>query len=287
MRAIVAGVVLAVACASPAGAVVLMAAGDVAQCGRHRPQDTPAATTGRLVPPDAYVAMLGDAAYPVADAATLAACYVPTWGRFLGRTYAVPGNHDGARNQGRDFYDYFGRRAPDPRHYRALIGDWWFFGLDSNGDAAATAAQLDWLKRELDLVRGDGRCIVAAWHHPLYSTGLHAGDGDRMRPAWEALADAGADIVLNGHEHYYESFRPKDRNGTDRPQGLREFVVGTGGAALADTSLTPWQHRAYARRHGLLELQLESGHYRWQFRSTDGGVLDAGEAACNRAPQSR
>ena len=272
---------------APCHAVVLYAAGDVAQCGKNAPAASAAAATARLVPLDSYVAMLGDSAYPRADTATLERCYGPTWGRFVARTYAVPGNHDYVDESAADFVRYFGQLVANPLRYRVDLGGWWFIGLDSNIDTAALAEQLEWLQRELAQIKGDHRCIVAAWHHPLFSTGLHHGDGEAMRPVWEALSAAGADIVLNGHEHFYESFRPKDAHGMDTQAGLREFVVGTGGAKLVDVSLAPWQHRAFARRHGLLELALDSGSYQWRFVATGGKTLDHGDATCNNAAQSR
>ena len=54
-----------------------------------------------------------------------------------------------------------------------------------------------------------------------------------MAPFWQTLYDAGADVVINGHDHDYERFAPQDPNAhEDRARGIREFVVGTGGAAL-------------------------------------------------------
>ncbi len=270
-----------------ARALMLYAAGDVAQCGNRPATASAAAATARLIPAHSHVAVLGDIAYPLGDRATLERCYGPTWGAFIEHTYPVPGNHDYVSGSPADYVAYFGAVAPNPLRYRAALGDWWFIGLDSNVKGPELEAQLAWLRDELASIRGDGRCIVAAWHHPLYSTGLHSGDGEPMRPVWEALAQAGAAIVLNGHEHFYESFRPKDASGGDVAAGLREFVVGTGGARLADVSLAPWQHRAYARRHGVLELNLQPGSYRWRFISVDGRALDHGESGCGAAPQPR
>src|SRR2546426_4649558 len=42
----------------------------------------------------------------------------------------------------------------------------------------------------------------------------------------------GADIVLKRHDHNYERFAPQRADGTgDAAFGIREFVVGTGGAS--------------------------------------------------------
>ncbi len=54
-----------------------------------------------------------------------------------------------------------------------------------------------------------------------------------MVPFWEALYDADAEVVLGGHAHHYERFAPQTPSGQeDQAQGIREFVVGTGGNGL-------------------------------------------------------
>jgi hypothetical protein len=162
------------------------------------------------------------------------------------------------------------------------VGDWWVIGLDSNLRGAQLQEQQVWLEEQLRVIEGDGHCILAMWHHPVFSTGLHRKDGGQMRPAWVALEQAGADLVLNGHEHFYESFQPKDSVGRNQPGGLREIIAGSGGAHLYDLSVVRGA-RKYARVHGLLELQLHKDSYEYAFRSLDGRIRDQGEAQCRRA----
>jgi hypothetical protein len=264
--------------------VTVFAAGDIAECGDADPATSAAATTARMIADGAPVLVLGDAAYPLADRATLESCYEPTWGRFKSSTYAIPGNHDYVAGNARDFLAYFGARNPHRTYFRAPLGDWWVIGLDSELAGRALSRQEAWLGRQLAAIEGDGRCVVALWHRALFSTGLHGGDGARMKAAWAALDAAGADLVLSGHEHFYESFEPLDADGAPRAAGIREFVVGTGGAHLKDLSLSS-RHRAFAREHGVLELRLERDRYHWSFRTTDGEVRDYGEAPCRRAAQ--
>ena len=265
------------------GGVLAYAAGDVADCRKTSPRSA-AAQTAKMIPPGAMVFVVGDTTYPLADRATLLSCYAPTWGQFLPRTYAVPGNHDYVQGSPQDFLDYFGARTPHRTWFRAQVGDWWVIGLDSNISGAMLDEQQVWLEEQLKAIEGDGRCILAMWHHPVFSTGLHRGDGARMRPAWAALERAGADLVLNGHEHFYESFEPKDASGQTVPTGLREIIAGTGGGHLHDLSLGRGA-KAYARVHGLLELHLEEDHYQYAFRTLTGRVRDSGGAQCRRAPE--
>lgn len=235
-----------------------------------------------MIPSGAVVLVVGDTAYPKADRATLESCYTPTWGQFRPRTYAVPGNHDYVEGSAQDFLDYFGARTPNRTWFRAQVGDWWVLGLDSNISGTALDEQQSWLEAQLKAIEGDGRCVLAMWHHPVFSTGLHRNDGARMRPAWAALERAGVDLVLNGHEHFYESFEPKDASGHRDPRGMREIIAGTGGAPLHDLSIKAGA-RAYARVYGLLELHLEQDRYRFAFRTLSGRVRDSGAAQCRRA----
>ena len=264
--------------------VRVYAAGDVAECAGD-PADSAAAATAQLIPAGATVLVIGDSTYPDAETATIAACYEPTWGRFHATTYAVPGNHDYVGGSTRDFLAYFGTRTGPRTWFRVALGDWWLIGLDSNLSGKRLARQQAWLEQQLAAIKDDGRCVLAMWHHALFSTGLHSGAGAPMRPAWGALDAAGADIVLSGHEHFYEAFEPRTADGASIATGIREFVVGTGGARLRDLSLSA-RHRAFAREHGVLELELESDHYGWAFRTVRGEIRDQGSSKCRRAPQS-
>lgn len=281
MRIVLLSVLLSVT--SPAWSGVLAyAAGDIGECEGKPAQRSDAARTAGMIPSDAAVFVVGDTAYPHADLATLNACYAPTWGPFLPRTYAVPGNHDYVAGSPEDFLKYFGERTPHRTWFRVLVGDWWVIGLDSNITAPLLDEQQAWLEQQLKEIEGDGRCIVSMWHHPVFSTGLHRKDGKRMLPAWAALERAGADLVLNGHEHFYESFERKDALGRRDPAGMREIIAGTGGARLFDLSVVPGA-KTHVRKHGLLELHLDKDRYEFAFRTVGGRTLDSGAAQCRRS----
>ena len=103
-----------------------------------------------------------------------------------------------------------------------------------------------------------------------------------MQRFWALLEGQGAEFVLNGHEHFYEAFGPLDATGREAADGMREFVVGTGGARLYPIWNPVHQSRVRYARHGVLKLTLDAGSYSWQFIDTRGRVLDAGEAACRQ-----
>jgi hypothetical protein len=284
--------------ALPPGSLRLYAVGDIADCRRDAPQDASAARTAALVPAGALVLGLGDMAYPYADAATLAHCYEPAWGAHRAGTLAVAGNHDYVDGSARDFREYFGldEVAASERfvaYARALGPDWSLVVLDSNATGAAMQEQRQWLEHTLERLRPRGaahgslavRCLAVAWHTPLFSSGWHRGSGDHMRGFWELLDAYGADLVLSGHEHFYEAFDPFDAEGRLRRdgEGIRQFTVGTGGARLYGFWRPPYASRARVLEFGVLELTLEPRRYTWRFVDLDGRVRDAGDATCRGA----
>jgi hypothetical protein len=281
MRNVLLAMLLCVASPARSG-VLAYAAGDIGECEGRPAAESAAARTAKMIPSDAVVFVVGDTVYPHADRATLEACYAPTWGPFLPHTYAVPGNHDYVDGSAEDFLKYFGERTPRHTWFRVQVGDWWVIGLDSNVAPPLLDEQQAWLEAQLQEITGDGRCILSMWHHPVFSTGLHRKDGKKMLPAWQALERAGADLVLNGHEHFYESFERKDASGKTDPKGMREIIAGTGGAGLYDLSVVRGA-KVYARKHGLLELHLEKGRYEFAFRTPEGRSLDSGAAQCRRS----
>ncbi len=264
----------------PGPVYTVYAAGDIARCRHPDPQWSGAAATADLVAgalatdPDAAVLTLGDHTYPVGTAREFSDCYGPTWGRFKDRTWPAPGNHEYYTPGAGPYFAYFGARA-GRGYYSLRLGGWQLISLDSNLSGAAQAAQLAWLREELE--RDPARCTLAYWHHPLYSSGGHGSMGN-MREAWEILYRAGAELVLSGHDHDYERFAPQDAHGAlDPGRGIRQFVVGTGGAfATPFLWIRPHSEAREASHDGVLRLRLFDGGYRWRFLAADPARLPAG-----------
>ena len=124
------------------------------------------------------------------------------------------------------------------------------------------------------------RCTLAIWHHPRFSSGVHGND-DSVAPFWRALYDGGADLVVNGHDHDYERFAPQDPDGReDRVRGIREFVVGTGGAELRGFGDIRANSELRASvGFGVIKLDLHESSYDWRFIPTTGDFSDSGQAA--------
>ena len=211
-----------------AGPDVLVGAGDIGVCGSSASAATAAVIDGI----DGTVMTLGDNAYPDGSDADYASCYDPTWGHLKPRTRPVAGNHEYVTESGRPYYDYFGDAA-GPRSkgwYSYDQAGWHIVVLNSNVDMSTSSEQLTWLRS--DLAAHPTVCAAAMWHHPRFSSGEYAPGVASVADAWNTLYDAGVDVVLNGHEHYYERFAPMNRIGTPDPTGIRAFTVGTGGTPL-------------------------------------------------------
>jgi acid phosphatase type 7 len=162
------------------------------------------------------------------------------------------------------------------------------------------AAETAWLKQDLE--ENHSPCTLAYWHQPTYSaTDSLTQEGITAGIWWQMLYEAGADLVLNGHDHLYARYAPvkpyfdsADTSvtgvtgtwlGTPDPnRGIREFIVGTGGETLdpivaAPTSATDWDGifnqqnlEAYTGDYwGVMALTLNSNGYAWDYESALAG----------------
>jgi hypothetical protein len=239
----------------------------------------------------AAVLALGDEQYDDGRLKAFQQSYARSWGQQLGRTYAVPGNHEYyVSHTANGYFTYFGSHAGKTRYgwYTARIGEWRLIALNSNCDfvrCVAGSRQWSWLQRILK--RKPAPCTVAIMHHPLISSGPHGDDEMHARPLWKLLYRAGVDLALVGHDHDYERFAPVNALGVkDRAHGIREFVVGTGGAAhYPITTVHRYSQVHNAKTFGVLELSLAPGRYSWLFEPALGAAFtDSGSATCHGAP---
>jgi 3',5'-cyclic AMP phosphodiesterase CpdA len=263
---------------------VLVGAGDIADCGS--PTDVATAKLVEAIPGTVFTA--GDDAYEAGTGAEFAKCYGPTWGRFRDRTRPAIGNHDAATADGAAYFAYFGAAAGDPIDgwYSYQAGTWHVIVLNANcpgpGGCGSGSRQLAWL--QADLAAHPGGCTVAIWHQPRFSSGEH-GDDRHSAAFWAALYAAGADLIVNGHDHDYERFAPQDSFGAFDPvKGIREIVVGTGGKSLRvfRPTIVPTSEVRNSRTYGVLRLDLAPGRYSWQFLPIAGQTFtDRGSDVCH------
>lgn len=254
---------------------VFVGAGDIAMC------DANSEATARLLDGiGGTVFTLGDNAYFSGTAAEFRDCYNPTWGRHRSRTRPTPGNHEYGSPGAAPYFDYFGASA-GPRglgYYGFDIGGWHAIALNSNIDVGSESAQAAWLRS--DLASSRARCTIAYWHHPLFTSGPD-GDSPRMRDFWRILYDAGAEIIMTGHEHLYERFAPQSPDGAADPvRGIRQFIVGTGGAFLYQPVAIRANSDVRISTFGVLKLTLSADRYDWEFVSVT-GPRDSGSGSCH------
>jgi chitodextrinase len=263
------------ACGGTTSDPVVTAAGDI--CGS--PTDcAPTETLLESINPT-RVLTLGDNAYPDGSSSDYASNYDPNWGKQLAKTNPAPGNHDYHTSGAAGYFGYFGSRAP-AEYYSFNLGTWHLISLNGEIDHSAGSAQESWLKN--DLAGHPGQCTLAYWHEPRFSSGSVHGSDSSFDPFWRDLYSAGADIVLNGHDHEYERFAPQTPDAVADPKGIREFVVGTGGDSLYSFS-TPVANSVIRNNtsFGVLKLTLHASSYDWQFVPVAGATFtDSGSGTC-------
>jgi len=228
---------------------------------------------------------LGDNVFPSGNTEEYRDCYAPTWGTQKTRTWAALGNHDYDSTTAAAAFAYWGDRAGSSGtgYYSMDIGEWHVVVLNDNVPNGSGSAEVQWLRD--DLRSHPSHCTLALWHQPLFLSSQTAGFTRRpaMRPFWNALYAAGADVVVNGHQHDYERMDPMSPDGSpDSAQGIRQFNVGTGGDSQAmPTVIHP--HSAYlATGYGVLRLRLRADGYDWDFLPAAGtSIIDAGSGTCH------
>jgi hypothetical protein len=237
--------------------------------------------------PRATVFVTGDNAYDEGTAAELANCFAPTWGRHKSRMYAALGNHD-YRTDPNPSWDYFGDRAgPRGQGYFSFdLGDYWHIIIlnDNWGDGgpagSAGSTQDKWL--QADLAANTKPCTIAIWHQPYVASGWSILAS--RKNFWTRLYDAGAELVINSHAHFYERFAPQTPDLVrDDARGLRAFVIGTGGIPPSGIVTTRRANSETGKgNNGVLRLTLGARTYRWEFIPVAGKTYtDSGSGTCH------
>jgi Ca2+-binding RTX toxin-like protein len=241
----------------------------------------------------------GDNQYHVGALSDFNASFDPSWGRVKPIIHPGVGDHEYATAGARGYFDYFNgpgaQTGPagdrDRGYYSFDIGAWHLTALNSNCDSldrgaaangcAAGSPQERWLRT--DLATHPSSCTLAYFHEPRFNSGFR-GSHAELQAFWEALYEASADVVLNGDAHDYERFAPQDPSGNlDAARGIREFVVGTGGAFYTGWSTV--KPNSEVRRgdiFGVLAITLHPASYEWRFIPEAGEEFtDTGMGVCH------
>src|SRR3954468_20487342 len=200
---------------------------------------------------------LGDNQYDVGALSEFQAVYHPTFGRVNSVVYPSLGNAEYGTANAQGWFDYYSSAGVLSRisssggdsshllgggYYSFNVGTWHLIALNSNcdeiGGCFSGSPEETWLRS--DLAAHPNQCTLAYWHHPRWNSGTLGNDGS-FGPFWTALYNARADVVLNGHgNHHYERHVPQTPSGApDTTNGVREFIVSTGGESHGTPPTTP------------------------------------------------
>ena len=219
---------------------VIASAGDIASCESGGDEKTSALLDKLIIRyPNLVIAPLGDFVYYKGTYQDFINCFNPSWGRHKSRMRPAPGNHEYKTDGASGYFGYFDEVAGDPNkgYYSYELGLWHVVVLNT-GECAQKpelcdkgSLQVQWLRA--DLTEHKSRCTLVYFHHPLFTSGVHYGEDGFVSDIWKYLQIYNVDVVLTGHDHGYERFPKLDERGKkDILYGVRQFVVGTGGANL-------------------------------------------------------
>ncbi|MCA0938495.1 metallophosphoesterase [Salipiger pacificus] len=283
--------------------LTLLAVGDIANCAEapglasafpvsanllglasaFDPATAPAVPTVELMAqwPNVPVLALGDLVYSSGKPVEFSDCFDPLWKDNRARTLPTPGNHEYNTPDAFGYYQYWGERAGlgDLGYYATHHGNWLILSLNSETDASPGSPQALWLKKTL--AASPEACVLAFYHRPAYSL-MERGGRDNAVALFRQLEQAGASVVLNGHNHFYERTLPLDAEGSpDAENGTVSFTVGTGGETSREMPTLDTTAKAIFGHLGVLRLELGQDGYRWWFEDAESGAtLDAGQAPC-------
>lgn len=252
--------------------IVLNVIGDTGDCDLSGTAQVSAAMQRQSDFRNTRLIEVGDLAYPVATRERLLECHEPHFSMFPQRL-AVPGNHDWADSNAAGFFSIFPQPVP---RVEDLGGPWRLLLLDSNLKGVAWGRQLLWLDGMLGSSRRE--CLIAAWHHPRWSSGKH-GDRRFVDPLWRRVSGY-VSLTLHGHDHHFEALPQFDADGAESHRGTASFVVGTGGARLYQAGESKRSERTVYEKFGFLRISLDGTRYHWRFVDVDDKVLSSGSGIC-------
>ena len=254
--------------------VIFVGAGDISSCE----YDNDELTAQLLDTIPGTVFTTGDNVYESGTYTEYINCYEPTWGRHKARTQPVPGNHEYRTSGAAGYFQYFNSI---PSYYVYSLGSWRIYALNSEIDVSANSPQITWL--QADLAANPSQCVLAYWHSPRWSSGFTHGNSLAMQTLWQILYDAGAELVITGHEHNYERFAEMNATGATFSPGLRQIVIGTGGKDQYEFgTILPASEVRNSSTFGVLKLTLRTTGYDWQFVPVAGSTFtDSGSTSCH------
>jgi hypothetical protein len=200
------------------------------------------------------------------------------FGRFRGITNPTVGNHEYLTTNAQGYFDFWGN-VPDS--YSVDAAGWHIISLNSNRPKSWNA-QFQWLSK--DLQAHTNPCTLVFYHHPRFSIGPQDGQFPAgMFDVWQLLDEKGVDVVLTGHDHNYQRWKPLNGAGELDPNGITQFVIGTGGHGVQRFIRTDNRvaaSDATTGHLGALRMELNPDGASYQYITT-AGTEDSGAVVCD------
>jgi hypothetical protein len=176
--------------------------------------------------------------------------------------YAALGNHDDPNQR---FYKPFNMNGERYYSFKPPDGSVRFFALDSN---YMDKAQVAWLEKEL--AGSDSDWKICFFHHPVYSSGDKHGSDTELRSLLEPLfLKHGVDLVLTGHEHFYERLKPQ--------QGINYIIAGNAAKLrrgnIGGTTLTA---KGFDQGYAFMLMEIAGDTLHFQTITDQGRTIDSG-----------
>jgi predicted MPP superfamily phosphohydrolase len=210
-----------------------------------------------------FALMLGDNLYGGEDANDYASKFEIPYKKLLDagvKFHATLGNHDNATQR---LYKQFNMDGKE--YYTFKKGNVRFFSLNSN---YMEKRQLEWLEAELAKSGSDWK--VCYFHHPPYSSGKQHGSNEELQRVLEPVfVKHGVNVVLTGHEHFYERIKPQ--------KGIYYFISGAGGKlrtnGLKATNLT---EKSFDQDLHFMLFEVAADQMHFQVITRTGKTVDSG-----------
>ena len=221
-----------------------------------------------------FVVMLGDNIYPPHEPNDFTTKFEQPYATLLeqGVTfYAAIGNHDldselnyaKFNMEGRRYYTF---RRNEHRPGGLVGAGVRFFVLDSR---SLDPEQLAWLRGELGRSGTDWK--ICYLHHPIYTSGRYTNAARLLRLALEPIFLKGdVDVVLSGHEHFYERIHPQ--------HGITYFISG-GAGSLRKADIrrpSPIMAKGFDTDFHFMLMEVSGDTLHFQAIGRTGETIDAG-----------
>jgi hypothetical protein len=214
-----------------------------------------------------------------------------TWGDLYPRILPAMGNHDCKVDPtGTAYYDYYngvGQRFGKAGErfkgfYTKDFGNWHIVVLNSE---KRTVEQQTWLAA--DLTKNAGKHIIGMWHKPMYASpsATIIPLPNAIRPFWKEFQRVGAEAAFCGHIHRYERFAKLRADGTPGTNGMRQFMIGLGGAGslmAPELGIHRYSEAHFWDTWGLMKVDLFPNSYSWHCIDIAGRVRDSGTQVCRK-----